>query len=48
MVTFIGGSGGIRDPTRKRLTGYTADTRSNKKETDEIQDTANERLCIKC
>src|SRR6218665_301489 len=23
VVTFIGGSGGIRDPTRKRLTGYT-------------------------
>lgn len=22
VVTFIGGSGGIRDPTRKRLTGY--------------------------
>ena len=26
-----GGSGGIRDPTRKRLTGYTVDTRSNEK-----------------
>src|SRR6218665_1721768 len=36
VVTFIGGSGGIRYPTRKRLTGYTADTRSN------------ERLCVKC
>src|SRR6218665_2898206 len=37
VVTFIGDSdGGIRDPTRKRLTGYTADTRSN------------ERLCVKC
>ena len=37
VVTFIGGSdGGIRDLTRKRLTGYTADTRSNKKETDGI------------
>src|SRR6218665_2293132 len=24
------------------------DTRSNKKETDEIRDTANERLCVKC
>src|SRR6218665_1077943 len=32
VVTFIGGSdGGIRDPTRKRLTEYTADTRSNEK-----------------
>src|SRR6218665_3433951 len=32
VVTFIGGSdGGIRDPTRKRLTGYTADTRFNEK-----------------
>src|SRR6218665_981903 len=28
--------GGIRDPTRKRLTGYKVDTRSNKKETDGI------------
>src|SRR6218665_3408830 len=38
VVTFIGGSdGGIRDPTRKRLTGYTADTRSNDKETDGIR-----------
>ena len=38
MVTFIGASDGrIRDPTRKRLTGYTSDTRSNKKETDGIQ-----------
>src|SRR6218665_268366 len=37
VVTFIGASdGGIRDPTRKRLTGDTADTRSN------------ERLCVKC
>src|SRR6218665_3869777 len=33
VVTFIGGSGGIRDPTRKRLTGYTADTISNESET---------------
>src|SRR6218665_3193520 len=33
VVTFIGGSdGGIRDPTTKRLTGYT-DTRSNDSET---------------
>src|SRR6218665_1755012 len=24
------------------------DTRSNKKETDDIRDTANERLCVKC
>ena len=34
MVIFIGDSdGGIRDPTRKRLTGYTADTISNESET---------------
>ena len=33
VVTFIGDSdGGIRDPTKKRLTGYT-DTRSNDSET---------------
>src|SRR6218665_2050756 len=49
VVTSIGGSdGGIRDPIRKRLTGHTTDTRSKKKETDEIRDTANERLCVKC
>src|SRR6218665_4133727 len=33
VVTFIGGSGGIRDPTRKRLTRYTVDTISSESET---------------
>src|SRR6218665_4013122 len=45
VVTFIGGSGGIRDPTRKRLTEYTADTKSNEKETDTRETRSIEKLC---
>src|SRR6218665_2250282 len=47
VVTFIGVSdGGIRDPTRKRLTRR--DTRSNEKETDTTDTRSNEKLCVKC
>src|SRR6218665_3161097 len=37
VVTFIGGSGGIRDPARKRLIRW-RNTRSSEKETDGIRD----------